>query len=36
MIDPPRLTETPAQLTAVIRLTVPRNEIQKVMRPAIT
>ena len=35
MIEPPQITESTAQLTAVIRLTVPRSEIQKVMGPAI-
>jgi effector-binding domain-containing protein len=35
MIDTPQITETAAQITAVIRLTIPRAEIQKVMGPAI-
>jgi effector-binding domain-containing protein len=35
MIDPPHLTETQLQLTAVIHLTIPRGEIQKVMGPGI-
>ncbi|MBL8796456.1 MAG: GyrI-like domain-containing protein [Planctomycetia bacterium] len=35
MIDAPHLTDTVAQQTAVIRLTIPRSEIQQVMGPAI-
>ena len=35
MIELPKIVETEAQITAVIRLTVPRAEIQKVMGPAI-
>ncbi|MBI4957511.1 MAG: GyrI-like domain-containing protein [Myxococcales bacterium] len=35
MLDEPRIVETERQETAVIRLTVPRAEIQKVMGPAI-
>ena len=35
MIDPPEIVSTDAQQTAVIRLTIPRAEIQKVMGPAI-
>ena len=35
MIDKPHLTQTAAQSTAVIRFTIPRDEIQKVMGPAI-
>lgn len=35
MIDSPHLTETDDQLAAVIRLTIPRNEIQTVMGPAM-
>jgi effector-binding domain-containing protein len=35
MIDTPENTETAAQLTAVIHLTIPRGEIQNVMGPAI-
>jgi effector-binding domain-containing protein len=35
MIDTPQVVHTEAQLTAVIRLVVPRSEIQKVMGPAI-
>lgn len=33
MLDKPRITRTAAQATAVIRLTVPRTEIQNVMGP---
>lgn len=35
MIETPQILDTDARLTAVIRLTVPRNEIQTVMGPAI-
>jgi effector-binding domain-containing protein len=35
MIETPQVTESQAQRTAVIRLTVPRTEIQRVMGPAI-
>lgn len=35
MIDQPQIVKTQAQPTAVIRLTIPRGEIQKVMGPAI-
>jgi len=35
MIDVPQITKSTAQLTAVIRLTVPRAEIRKVMGPGI-
>lgn len=35
MIDRPQITETTAQLTAMIRLTIPRSEIQSVMGPGI-
>lgn len=35
MIDTPQIVQTDAKITAVIRLTVPRAEIQKVMGPAI-
>ena len=35
MIDPPALVESEAQPAAVIRLTIPRDEIQEVMGPAI-
>ncbi len=35
MIDSPEITETDVQLTAVLRLTVPRAEIQNVMGPGL-
>jgi effector-binding domain-containing protein len=35
MIDTPKITQTPDQLTAVIHLTVPRKEIQTVMGPGL-
>jgi effector-binding domain-containing protein len=35
VIDPPRIVQTDALLTAVIHLTIPRSEIQRVMGPAI-
>jgi effector-binding domain-containing protein len=35
MIDTPVIAQSPAQLTAAIRLTVPRADIQKVMGPGI-
>ena len=35
MIDPPEIVQTERQMTAVIPLTVPRQEIQSVMGPAI-
>jgi effector-binding domain-containing protein len=35
MIDPPQIIKNPAQLTAVIRLTIPRSEIRSVMGPGI-
>jgi effector-binding domain-containing protein len=35
MIDTPQITQSAAQLTAIIRLTVPRKEIQNVMGPGI-
>jgi effector-binding domain-containing protein len=35
MLDAPHITETAAQPTAVIHLTIPREEIQNVMRPGI-
>lgn len=35
MLDTPEITHTAAQPTAVIRLTIPRAEIQQVMGPAI-
>ncbi len=35
MIDEPQITRSASQLTAVIRLTIPREEIRNVMGPAI-
>jgi hypothetical protein len=35
MLDTPHITQTTTQLTAVIRLTIPRDEIQNVMGPGI-
>ena len=35
MIDPPGITRTPEQPTAVLHLTVPRGEIQDVMGPGL-
>ena len=35
MIDTPRITRTREQLTAMVHITVPRAEIQKVMGPGI-
>ena len=35
MIDPPRITQTTAQLSAVIHLTIPKDEIQNVMGPGL-
>jgi len=35
MIDTPHLTQTAAQSTAIIRLTIPRDQIQTVMGPGI-
>jgi len=35
MLDKPRIEQTDVQLTAVIRLTIPRAEIQSVMGPAL-
>src|SRR5258707_923660 len=35
MIDKPHIVQTEAELTAAIRLTIPRAEIQSVMGPAI-
>lgn len=35
MLETPQVTETTAQLTAVIHLTVPREEIREVMGPGI-
>lgn len=35
MLDQPRIVQTRAQPAAVIRLTIPREEIRNVMGPAI-
>ena len=35
MLDKPRIVQTGAQLTAIIRLTIPREEIRSVMSPEI-
>jgi effector-binding domain-containing protein len=35
MIEPPRIVQSAAQRTAVIRLTIPRDQIQSVMGPSI-
>ena len=35
MLDTPQITQAAAQLTAIIRLTIPREEIRKVMGPGI-
>src|SRR5438067_891590 len=35
MLETPQITQTPDQLTAFIRLTVPREEIRNVMGPGI-
>lgn len=35
MLDQPQIVQTAAQRTAVIRLIIPRNEIQRVMGPGI-
>jgi effector-binding domain-containing protein len=35
MIDTPQITQSAAQLTAIIRLTIPRAEIRNVMGPGI-
>lgn len=35
MLDDPQIVQTEARLTAVIRLTIPRADIQRVMGPAI-
>ena len=35
MLDTPQITQTAAQLTAIIHLTVPREEIRNVMGPGI-
>ena len=36
MIDTPQITQTTAQLTATIHLTIPRNEIRSAMGPGIS
>ena len=36
MLDKPEIVRTVAQQTAIIRLTIPRSEIQKVMGPGIS
>ena len=36
MLDTPQIAQTTTQLTAVIRLTIPREEIRNVMGPGIT
>jgi effector-binding domain-containing protein len=36
MLDAPQITQTAAQRTAVIRLTIPREEIRNVMGPGIS
>jgi effector-binding domain-containing protein len=36
MIDPPQISQTTAQLTAIIHLTIPRSEIRSVMGPGIS
>ena len=36
MIDTPQITQTTAQLTAIIRLTIPREEIRNVMGPGLS
>lgn len=36
MLDTPQIVRTEAQLTAIIRLTIPREEIRHVMGPGIT
>lgn len=35
MIEPPQILQTAARRTAVIHLTIPRNEIQEVMGPGV-
>ena len=35
MLDKPQIVQTDAQLTAIIRLTIPREEIRNVMGPGI-
>lgn len=34
MIDPPKIVQTPRRRTAVIRITIPREQIREVMGPA--
>ena len=36
MIDTPQITQTAAQLTAIIHVTIPKEEIRNVMGPGIT
>lgn len=36
MLDRPEITESPAQLTAVIHVTIPREQIREVMGPGIS
>ena len=36
MLDAPQITQAAAQLTAIIRLTIPREEMRKVMGPGIS
>jgi len=36
MLDKPQITQTTAQLTAIIHLTIPRGEIRNVMGPGIS
>jgi len=36
MLDTPQITQTAAQLTAIIHLTIPREEMRKVMGPGIS
>jgi hypothetical protein len=35
MLDKPQITPTPDQITAVIRLTLPRSQIRAVMGPGV-
>lgn len=35
MIETPQITDTEAQIAAVIRITIPRDQIEQVMEPAI-
>ena len=35
MLDKPQIVQTDAHLTAIIRLTIPREEIRNVMGPGI-